>query len=108
MSEYSENVDDRNSVWSDKDALVALVLAAMGGFIGLHRFYVGKVASGIVYILTFGVFGIGVLCDEIMIVRSRFTDKHGKLLKFFWFDLYLEKQKAMWYLARVSYIFLFF
>ena len=83
MSDYNNNADENNNIWSDKDGFVAFVLVAIGGICGLHRFYVGKVFSGIVYILTFGVFGIGVLCDEIMIVRSRFKDKHGKLLKFF-------------------------
>lgn len=66
---------------SEKDWLVALLLAFFGGFIGLHRFYCGKIASGVVYILTFGGgFGIGVLVDLIMIVCKKFRDVNGCLV----------------------------
>lgn len=59
---------------------IAFLLCLFLGCIGIHRFYVGKIGTGIVYILTFGWFGIGVLVDLIMIVCGKFTDKSGAML----------------------------
>ena len=61
----------------EKDWLVALLLCLFLGGIGAHRFYAGKVGSGILYILTAGVFGIGILVDLIKIITGKFTDKDG-------------------------------
>ena len=65
---------------SKKDWLVALIIAFFGGYLGLHRFYCGKVASGVVYLLTFGVFGLGVIIDLILIVCKKFKDSDGALV----------------------------
>ena len=62
---------------SDKSRLVALLLVLFFGGIGVHRFYAGKIGTGILWILTFGCFGIGVLIDTIMIICGSFTDKDG-------------------------------
>ena len=37
------------------------------GFFGVHRFYYGKVATGILYFFTLGLFGIGWLIDAFLI-----------------------------------------
>ena len=66
-----------NGGQAEKDWLVALLLCLFLGGIGAHRFYAGKVGSGILYILTAGVFGIGVLVDLIKIITGKFTDKDG-------------------------------
>ena len=60
---------------------VAFLLCFFLGAIGIHRFYVGKVGTGILYIFTVGLFGIGVLVDLIMIACGSFTDKSGAFLK---------------------------
>ena len=62
---------------SSKSKVVALVLCIFGGFLGLHRFYVGKKVSGILYLLTGGVFGIGWIYDIFEIIGNRFTDSAG-------------------------------
>lgn len=70
-----------NSMVSDRDWLIAFLLCFFAGAIGLHRFYCGKIVSGIVYILTIGGFGIGVLVDLILILCKKFKDSEGLYLK---------------------------
>jgi TM2 domain-containing membrane protein YozV len=50
-----------------KSKLVAYVLWFFLGFISLHRFYLGKVGSGILYLVTFQLFGIGWLIDAFLL-----------------------------------------
>ncbi len=61
---------------------MALILAfvACFGVSGIHRFYVGKIGTGILWLLTGGCFGIGTLIDIIMIASGSFTDIDGKCL----------------------------
>ena len=63
---------------SDKKRLVVFLLCWFLGGIGIHRFYVGKIGTGVVWILTAGIFGIGWLVDVIMILIGSFTDKEGR------------------------------
>jgi len=62
---------------SPKSRLVALLLCFFVGALGVHRFYVGKIGTGILELLTIGGCGIWVLIDLIMIAVGSFTDKQG-------------------------------
>lgn len=64
-------------VTSEKRMLPAAILCFFLGFLGVHRFYVGKIGTGILQLFTFGGFGIWALVDFIMIVVGSFTDKEG-------------------------------
>jgi TM2 domain-containing membrane protein YozV len=62
---------------SSKSRLAALLLCFFLGHFGIHRFYVGKVGTGIIWLLTVGLFGIGTFVDFIMIIVGSFKDKKG-------------------------------
>ena len=62
---------------SDKNWLATLLLCLFLGGIGVHRFYVGKVGTGILQLITLGGSGIWTLIDLIMIITGSFTDKDG-------------------------------
>ena len=65
---------------SDKLRLVALLLCFFLGGLGIHRFYVGKIGTGILWLITLGFLGIGTIVDFILILAGVFKDKEGKRL----------------------------
>lgn len=53
-----------------KDKIVALILCICLGLCGGHKFYEGKIGMGILYLLTFGLCGIGWLVDIVIIATK--------------------------------------
>lgn len=53
-----------------KNKWVSFVLCLFLGFLGAHKFYEGKAGMGILYLLTVGLFGIGVIIDLIVILTK--------------------------------------
>ena len=62
---------------SDKSRIVAALLCFFLGYLGIHRFYVGKIGTGVLWLLTAGIFGIGAFVDFIVILCGYFKDKGG-------------------------------
>ena len=51
-----------------KSKWVAFFLCLFFGVLGIHNFYEGRVLLGIVYLLTLGLCGIGVIIDLIILL----------------------------------------
>ena len=64
-------------VFSNRDWLVALVLSVIVGTLGVDRFYVGKIGTGILKLLTFGALGVWTIIDIILIAIKKLDDKEG-------------------------------
>lgn len=62
---------------SPYDWFTTILLAILVGGFGVHRFYVGKMDTGLIWLLTGGCLGIGVIYDVIMIATGQFTDGNG-------------------------------
>ena len=73
-------VDASGQPVSPSSRLAATLLCFFLGVFGVHRFYVGKVGTGILQIVTFGGLGIWALIDLVMIIVGAFRDKEGRLL----------------------------
>jgi len=63
--------------FTDKRILPAFLLCFFLGFLGAHRFYVGKTGTAIAQIFTFGGLGVWWLVDFIMIIVGNFRDNNG-------------------------------
>ena len=67
---------------SPKSWLVTLLLCLFLGIIGIHRFYVGKIGTGILMILLLmtGISAIWAIIDLILIILGKFKDKQCLLI----------------------------
>lgn len=66
----SENV-------SEKSKTTDLLLCIFLGTLGVHRFYEGKIGTGILWLCTLGLGGIGWVVDLVLIATNKAKDKNG-------------------------------
>jgi hypothetical protein len=62
---------------SNKSFLVTWLLSLLLGVLGVDRFYLGKVGTGLLKLVTIGGFGIWALVDLILVLTNKTRDKQG-------------------------------
>ena len=80
---------------SDKSRTVALALSVILGVFGAHRFYVGKIGTGFLMLVTLGGLGIWWLADLIMLITGQFRDKDGRRVTEFARGDVLARERAV-------------
>ena len=66
---------------SDKSGIACLLFLLLLNPFGIHRMYVGKVGTGILFFLTLGGLGLWWLVDLILLCVGSFTDADGNTVK---------------------------
>lgn len=67
---------------SPKSKAVVLPLCVFLGALGVHRYYVGKIGTGVIWTLTAGFFGIGWIVDIFTVALGGFYDVNGYVVRF--------------------------
>lgn len=61
-----------------RNYFIALILSIVVGEFGIDRFYMGKIGTGILKLITLGGVGIWWIIDIILIATGEMKDKHGQ------------------------------
>jgi len=67
---------------SPTNAWLLLIVCLFIGVFGIHRFMTGQVLWGIIYLFTFGFFGIGWLMDCALILFGAYRDSEDRRVRF--------------------------
>jgi len=73
-----EKLLNSSTTTSTTDWLTLFLLTFFVGVLGVHRFYVGKIGTGFLMLLTLGGLGVWFLVDLILVVTGQFTNKEGQ------------------------------
>ena len=69
-TQSSHSVDTEQAYFVDgilKNKWASFLLCLFLGYIGAHKYYEGKISTGLLYTCTFGLFGIGWIIDCIVL-----------------------------------------
>ena len=73
-----EKLLNSSTTTSTTDWLTLFLITFFVGVLGVHRFYVGKIGTGFLMLLTLGGLGVWFLVDLILVVTGQFTNKEGE------------------------------
>lgn len=82
MAKKKQIVSSADRPTSVKNKTVALVLCVFLGVLGVHRYYVGKIGTGLLWTFTAGLFGVGWIIDLVSLIGGGFYDADGRVLRF--------------------------
>ena len=71
-------------LYSTRSRAIAFVLCIFLGYFGVHRFYLGKTVTGLIFLFTGGIFGLGWLVDIISLLTNGMKDGQDLPLKPEW------------------------
>ena len=80
-----------------------LLMAVFGGFLGIHHYALGRIRRGLLYTMTFGVFGIYWAKDIYLIINNKLLDVNARPIlgdkisdfcKQYWHGAYLGKLQS--------------
>ena len=73
-----EKLLDSSTKTNSIDWLALFLLTFFVGVLGVHRFYVGKIGTGVLMLITLGGLGVWYLVDLLLVVTGQFTNKDGQ------------------------------
>ncbi len=79
--EETDTQEVRREGTTQKSWLVTLLLAILVGHLGIDRFYLGKIGTGVLKLITFGGLGLWWLIDVILIAMDKMEDSDGRQLR---------------------------
>ena len=74
----AENTNKEKTL--NQDWIISMLLWFFLGVIWVHRFYNGKIGTGILMILTLWGLGVWALIDWIFLIMWKFTKKDGTII----------------------------
>ena len=81
VEKSSDELSSPAAAGGDKSQVTALILVALIGGLGIHRFYLGYTWQGVVQLLTAGGCGVWALIDLIRIITGDLQPKDGSYSK---------------------------
>lgn len=77
---FQSSIHTTDFFYSPKRRGIAALLCLFLGIFGFHRFYVGKIGTGLIWFLKFGLCGVGFFLDLFMILCGNFRDRDDRRL----------------------------
>lgn len=72
---------EASPIKSDRNGWIYTILLLFLGWTGAHRFYLGRIGMGIVYLFTTGFLGVGVVVDAIVLLAGGVRDANCRELE---------------------------